>query len=164
MDREVQKHEVSAGIVVFANDRVLVIRNRFGEWVLPKGKVEPEETPPEAALREVFEETGVRAELMCSLGTTDYTYVSDATGELVDKIVYWYAGTPVKDHDRVCLHTEAQREEGISIAQFVALESAQDMLTFKDSRNLVSLARKRILDPSPDKAGGKEIHETRHHK
>jgi 8-oxo-dGTP pyrophosphatase MutT (NUDIX family) len=139
LDREVQKHEVSAGIVVFANDRVLVIRNRFGEWVLPKGKVEPEETPPEAALREVFEETGVRAELMCSLGTTDYTYVSDATGELIDKTVYWYAGAPIENDNGVYPHTEPQREEGISYAGFVPWRSARDMLTYKDSRNLVSL-------------------------
>ena len=164
MGREARKHEVSAGIVVFANDSVLVIRNRFGEWVLPKGKIEPFETTYEAALREVLEETGVRAEIMCSLGTTDYTYVSDVTGELVDKTVYWYAGTPVKNHGGMCLHTEPQSEEGISRAQFVAWESAQDMLTYKDSRNLVSLARKRILDPSSDKAGGKGIYEIRHHK
>lgn len=129
---------------MFDNDSVLVIRNRFGEWVLPKGKIEPFETPPEAALREVLEETGVRAKIMCPLGTTEYAYVSDVTGELVDKTVYWYAGTPVGNDDGVYPHTEPQRDEGISCAQFVTWQSALDMLTYKDSRNLVSLARKCI--------------------
>jgi len=141
---EARRREVSAGIVVFDNDSVLVIRNRFGEWVLPKGKIEPFETPPEAALREVLEETGVRAKIMCPLGTTEYAYVSDVTGELVDKTVYWYAGTPVGNDDGVYPHTEPQRDEGISCAQFVTWQSALDMLTYKDSRNLVSLARKCI--------------------
>ena len=70
--------------------------------------------------RQVLEETGVRAEIMCSLGATDYTYVSDVTGELVDKTVYWYAGAPVGNDDGVYPHTEPQREEGISHAQFVS--------------------------------------------
>ncbi len=164
MGTEARKREVSAGIVVFANDGVLVIRNRFGEWVLPKGKIEPFETPPEAALREVLEETGVRAEIMCSLGATDYTYVSDVTGELVDKTVYWYAGAPVGNDDGVYPHTEPQREEGISHAQFVSWQSALDMLTYQDSRDLVSMARKRIIDPGSDKAGGKGIYEIRRDK
>ena len=38
------------------------------EWVLPKGHVEPGETPEETAHREVLEETGVDAELVAAVG------------------------------------------------------------------------------------------------
>ncbi len=43
---------------------VLLVRHRVRGWVPPGGKVEPGESPRAAAMRELFEETGVRAELM----------------------------------------------------------------------------------------------------
>ncbi|NLJ61222.1 MAG: NUDIX hydrolase [Firmicutes bacterium] len=144
MGKDAREHEVSAGIVVFACDCVLVIVNRFDEWVLPKGKVEPSETPPEAAVREVLEETGVKAKILCQLGTTDYTYVRDLTGELVSKTVHWYAGTPMESDGGIPPDTEPQTEEGISSAEFIPWESAVNMLTYESSRNLVILARKRV--------------------
>lgn len=164
MGKEVREHEISAGIVVFAGDSVLVILNRFGEWVLPKGKVEPDETLAEAALREVLEETGVRAEIMCSLGTTDYTFVRDVTGELVDKTVHWYLGRPTQSDDRFPPQTEPQIEEGISTAKFVPWQSAVSVLTHESSRDLVTVARKRVLDPNPDYAEGEGVYETGYHK
>jgi 8-oxo-dGTP pyrophosphatase MutT (NUDIX family) len=135
---------VSAGIVVFADDSVLIILNRYGEWVLPKGKIEPFETPHQAALREVLEETSVEAGITCSLGTTEYTYLSDVTGELVDKTVHWYAGTAMQSDDGAPPHAEPQREEGISSAGFVPWKVAVSMLKY-DS-NLVTLARKQLSD------------------
>lgn len=43
---------------------LLVHRPRYDDWTLPKGKLEPDETPEDAARREVEEETGLR----CALG------------------------------------------------------------------------------------------------
>ena len=45
---------------------------RYDDWTLPKGKVDPDETPEECALREVREETGFRCELVRPLGCTAY--------------------------------------------------------------------------------------------
>ncbi|MFE5210386.1 NUDIX domain-containing protein [Streptomyces sp. NPDC056600] len=42
--------------------RVLLVRHPWRGWVPPGGKVEPGETPREGAVREVFEETGLRVE------------------------------------------------------------------------------------------------------
>lgn len=42
---------------------VLMVDHRWRGWVAPGGKVDPGETPREGAVRELFEETGVRAEL-----------------------------------------------------------------------------------------------------
>lgn len=55
-----------AGAVVIRTDRqrreFLLLRATAGdEWVLPKGHIEPGETPEETAVREVREETGVIA-------------------------------------------------------------------------------------------------------
>ena len=38
---------------------LLLIKKQGGFWTLPKGKVEPDETPAAAVAREVFEETGI---------------------------------------------------------------------------------------------------------
>jgi 8-oxo-dGTP pyrophosphatase MutT (NUDIX family) len=55
------------GIVVDADGRIL-LRQPTGQfhgyaWTFPKGRPEPWETPEEAALREVKEETGYSAEI-----------------------------------------------------------------------------------------------------
>ncbi|MDI6637676.1 MAG: NUDIX hydrolase [Bacillota bacterium] len=129
-----RKHEVSAGVVVFRGDQVLIIKNRFGEWVLPKGKVEAGETPEAAALREVEEETGVRAEILRPAGTSEYTYLSEHTGEPVDKVVYWFlgrdAGATVGDGPGEGAGPTPQREEGISAACFVPWQEAVALLKY----------------------------------
>ena len=43
---------------------LLVHHNKIGKWLYPGGHVDPNETPAEAAVREVEEETGVRASVV----------------------------------------------------------------------------------------------------
>ena len=43
------------------------------EWLLPKGHIEDGETPSEAALREVREETGIVARILGLIGSTQFT-------------------------------------------------------------------------------------------
>jgi 8-oxo-dGTP pyrophosphatase MutT (NUDIX family)/uncharacterized membrane protein YedE/YeeE len=42
------------------------------QWVLPKGKINPGESQPQAAIREVREEAGVKARIVCPLGLVQY--------------------------------------------------------------------------------------------
>ncbi len=64
---------------------LVVHRPRYDDWSLPKGKLDPGETFEAAALREVEEETGVRAALREELPPIRYR---DAKGR--DKLVrYW---------------------------------------------------------------------------
>ncbi|HUH08052.1 MAG TPA: NUDIX domain-containing protein, partial [Egibacteraceae bacterium] len=46
----------------------VVHRPHRADWSLPKGKLDPGESSPEAALREVFEETGIRGRLGRGVG------------------------------------------------------------------------------------------------
>ncbi len=56
--------------------------------MLPKGLVDADETPAQAALREGYEETGVNARLASKLGDVRYVYTWD--GERIFKIVSFY--------------------------------------------------------------------------
>lgn len=47
-------------------------RRTRGLWVLPKGHIEPGETPEAAAVREVEEEAGVRAAIVARAGDSEY--------------------------------------------------------------------------------------------
>ncbi|MFL6007229.1 MAG: NUDIX domain-containing protein, partial [Gaiellaceae bacterium] len=60
-----------------------------GVWALPKGNLDPGEKPDETALREVWEETGVRGRLVEKLGDVKYTYTRPG-GIRVFKIVSFY--------------------------------------------------------------------------
>jgi 8-oxo-dGTP diphosphatase len=81
----------AAGGVVFRKARsgeteiAVVHRPAYDDWTLPKGKMEPDETPEDCALREVREETGLRCELLRPVGCTAYV---DRRGR--DKVAcYW---------------------------------------------------------------------------
>jgi 8-oxo-dGTP diphosphatase len=63
----------AAGGVVVRDGRVaLVHRPRYDDWTLPKGKLDPGESFEDAALREVDEETGLRARLLRELPSVSY--------------------------------------------------------------------------------------------
>ena len=51
---------------------LLVHRAKYDDWSLPKGKLDPGETWEQAAIREVFEETGVVAVLGRELAGATY--------------------------------------------------------------------------------------------
>lgn len=62
----------------------IIHRPRYDDWSLPKGKVDPGETEPVAAVREIEEETGFRAHLGRRLATVSYP-VEDS----IKKVRYW---------------------------------------------------------------------------
>ena len=58
---------LGAGAVVVHEGRVLLVRNirgvTRGRYLLPAGRVDPDELPDRAAVREAFEETNLRVEV-----------------------------------------------------------------------------------------------------
>lgn len=62
----------------------IVHRKRYNDWSLPKGKLEPDETPDKAALREIREETGCEGTIVGFAGTTRY-----AVDDRQKVVFYW---------------------------------------------------------------------------
>lgn len=150
MARFPTRRATSAGGVV-VDDRddgrrwVLLIarRNAAGQpqWTLPKGGIEEGETPEEAALREVREETGYTADTHGELGTIDYWFVWRPDRVRYHKFVHYYLmatdGTP-----------PGERDDEAESVEWVPLEIALVRLEHRNERNLVKRVEEMAL-PSP---------------
>ena len=96
-----QRPIVGVGVVVWRDDRVLLIRRgqppRRGEWSLPGGAQAVGETVFEAARREVLEETGLAVEVLGLVDVVDSIH-RDESGRvryhftLVDVHAEWRGG------------------------------------------------------------------------
>ena len=84
--------EFSCGGLVLDGHKVLLIQVKSMKgrkiWTFPKGHLEPGETPRQAALREVLEETGYRASIVRPLLKVRYAFT--LKGKYVKKVVQWY--------------------------------------------------------------------------
>ena len=107
-----------------------------GRWQLPKGIVDPGETPDQAALREVREEAGITCELIEPIDTIEYWFVGSYDGpkkryhKKVSFFLMKYLSGDVADHDHE-----------VSEARWVSFDDALKMLVFKNERDVVEKAR-----------------------
>ena len=125
------KPVLAAGAVVTRLDPIvgtevlLIHRARYEDWTLPKGKVEPGESLPVCAVREVAEETGVTVRLSSPLDTLRY----DA-GKAGPKKVDWWGGIPVREIPRA-------PDDEVDLVAWLPLNIALDRLTYLHDRLLV---------------------------
>ncbi len=139
--REDIKREFSAGGVVVRGDQVAVIvpvkRDAAGNRVLglPKGHADGDETPEEAATREVREETGIDAELIEELGEVRYHYQRGTrqVAKLVRFFLFRYRSGDVSDHDHE-----------IEEVRWMPLREAGRTLTYEGERDMMARALSRI--------------------
>ena len=131
--------EVSAGgLVVDASGKLgLLIGRRdlkdtTGQrilWSLPKGHIEEGETPEEAALREVQEETGIVSVIEKSLGVIDFWFM--AGGKRIHKTVHHYL---FRENGGVLAAQESEVDE---VAWF-PLPEIVDRLAYPDEKKLIA--------------------------
>lgn len=137
------REEVSAGGVVVLGNTILLLRKYNGDWVLPKGKVEKGENHEQTALREVKEETGVKASIVKYLGEIHYTYKENWDQQRgVHKIVFWYLMNTKN------METVPQREEGFVEAKFIHMDRVLDLARYDDEREIIKVALKEIKKES----------------
>jgi 8-oxo-dGTP pyrophosphatase MutT (NUDIX family) len=135
--RQSQAREFSAGGVVVRERQVVVIvptrRAADGSRVLalPKGHVDPGETPIEAAEREVREETGILARPVIELGESRYWYRRDGRtiGKRVSFFLFEFLGGDIADHD-----------DEVEEVRWIDLEEAETKLSHTAEREMVTLA------------------------
>jgi 8-oxo-dGTP diphosphatase len=105
-------------------------------WQLPKGIVDPGESPEVTAVREVREEAGIETDLLSLIETIEYWFRSTKYGKPIrfHKFVHFYLlsyrSGDVTNHD----HEVAE-------ARWVHVEEAMEMLAFKSERQVVEKAK-----------------------
>jgi len=137
------RREVSAGGVVHRRRRgkvqvaLAARRTRRGDlvWGLPKGEIEPGETPEVAALREVREETGLEARIEDSLGEIRYFYVWE--GVRIRKAVHFFLMRATGGH--VSLHDEEMED-----VRWFPLDEAVRAAGYKGERGVLQRALERL--------------------
>ncbi|MFT6866466.1 MAG: 8-oxo-dGTP pyrophosphatase MutT (NUDIX family) [Cyclobacteriaceae bacterium] len=111
--------EAAGGVVDNQNKTLLIYRK--GRWDLPKGKIEKGEKKRICALREVEEETGVKAEIVTKICTTWHTYVTNR--KYILKKTHWYWMNCLDDSN-----LSPQEEENIKEAKWATLAELRDAL------------------------------------
>lgn len=89
--------QYSAGLIIYTYQQdtreYLVLQYASGHWDFPKGKLEQGETNHEAAVRELYEETGLSAQVLPDFAQSlDYYFRDYKTGQLIHKTVIFFIG------------------------------------------------------------------------
>jgi 8-oxo-dGTP pyrophosphatase MutT (NUDIX family) len=119
----------AGGVVVHhtpRGPRFLLVESRkvAGEWVLPKGHLEPGETPEETAVREVVEEGGAEAQVV----------------RFLDVVEFGQTDGPVRcAYYLLELVRSVEAQEGRDVA-WVDADEAKRRLHWESARRLIDLA------------------------
>jgi 8-oxo-dGTP pyrophosphatase MutT (NUDIX family) len=129
------EHHRSAGGLVVDGARILLISTQSGRrWQLPKGHIEEGETPEQAAVREVREETGVSGRIVAPLSDVEYWFVERGTRRVHKRVDYFlldYLSGTTADFDA--------RE--VSGAEWFSWDEGIAKLSFDNERKVAMQAR-----------------------
>lgn len=126
------KNEKSYGIVPVrqwnGDWQVLLVQHHSGYWAFPKGHPEIGETAHETAVRELFEETGLKVVDFLSQESFAEHYFFRHNSELISKKVEYFVA--------LVAGTLVLQEEEIQAYQWLSFEEAIQCMTFKEGKSL----------------------------
>jgi 8-oxo-dGTP pyrophosphatase MutT (NUDIX family) len=106
-----------------------------GDWVLPKGKIEENESSEDTAIREVKEESSVKATIIDSLGETSYKFKNFwSNNHVIEKNVVWYLMRAISSSPH------PQKEEGFIDAKFIHKDRVIALAKYDDERDILTRA------------------------
>ncbi|MBH5298809.1 NUDIX hydrolase [Corynebacterium ulcerans] len=140
--QEYRRSTLAAGAVLWRGDHTdpdsiqyaVIHRPHYDDWSLAKGKVDPGESLPVTAAREIVEETGFRVRL----------------GKLLGKVTY-----PVGDRTKVVYYWTAEVLDGtftpnneVDEIRWLDFHQARELLSYDVDKNIMDKARKRFEVPA----------------
>jgi len=131
-----EQERSAGGVVVRGEDAIVIVPTRRGAQgqrvlALPKGHVDPGETPDRTAAREVREETGVDARLVERLGEVRYFYQRDGK-RIFKRVTFYlfaYRDGSLDDHD-----------DEVEEARWMPLAEAAEALSYDGEREMAARA------------------------
>ena len=134
------QREVSAGGIIFRRSassdrtvRFLLIRDSYRNWGFPKGHLEEDESPADAARRETEEETGLQ-ELLVHGPIKVIDWYFRFHGRLIHKFCHFFL------FESVSGEPAPQRDEGITEARWCTMEEALKDLSYDNARGVLRRA------------------------
>ncbi|MDI3481815.1 MAG: hypothetical protein PWQ97_1470 [Tepidanaerobacteraceae bacterium] len=125
---------ICAGGVVFHENRVLILRNDKGEWVLPKGIIRPGRLAQEVAVERVKIEADVNAKIISPVGETCYEFYSITRQKPVCNQITWFLMETANDK------CSPNKELGFKEGGFYKINEAVEKITYSQDKSLVSLS------------------------
>jgi len=120
---------------VVQGEKILLISTQAGRrWQLPKGHIEAGETPEQAAVREVAEETGVTGRVLAPLSAVEYWYNERGQRRIHKQVAYYllsYTSGSTADFDA----------SEVSGADWFDWDEGIAKLSFDNERKVVQQAR-----------------------
>ncbi len=117
--------------------RILVVhRGDRADVSLPKGKVDPGETLPETAVREIMEETGLAVTLGAPLGTVEYVLPSGR-----DKVVHYWS-CEIDEHALELARFTPNAE--IAALEWLPLDKVRKKLSYAHDLSIVNRFAQRL--------------------
>jgi hypothetical protein len=126
-----------AGGVVFLDEKVLILQNEKGEWVLPKGVIRNGQAARDVALERVKYEGGVEAKILSPAGETSYEFFSYSRKVPVCNKIDWFIMEAVNENVSI------NKEEGFLDGGFFTINEALEKVTYSQDKSLVRLAYKK---------------------
>ncbi|NLG37290.1 MAG: NUDIX domain-containing protein [Clostridiales bacterium] len=120
-----------AGGIVFAGGKALLLRNERSEWVLPKGPIPEGALSADSALAHVLEQTGVRAQVVGTVGETSYEFYSTSRKTPVNNRILWYLMRSPDDSLRL------NESMGIVDGGYFDRYTALSLITYSQDRGLL---------------------------
>ncbi|MCX5716063.1 MAG: NUDIX hydrolase [Candidatus Omnitrophica bacterium] len=118
---------------------ILLIKDSYGRWTWPKGHIENGETPPQAAEREIGEETGLKdIKLVEGLDKIQYSF-GRGRGR-ISKTVYLYLFEATGIENLKALKGE------IESAEWFSPEEALERIEYKGAKEVLKRAVDRFRE------------------